>query len=461
MRIMLALLFILAPATWAGNVLMIDLNDSGKEVAACYKGVRDASTVNQDGSRNEALYVVNKEHMAELQHHKYTAGNKIHAEDIEAYIREIEDGGHKIDTIVISGHDGNGQYFGTQGDITASQLKGIFNRHRLTRDNVSTLVQWGCYTGNANACENIWGKHISQNINTTIGFTVQSPDNTRPGNFALLEDVCKKRKAIHESTTQEQYDKIFNNLAGVQDWNVGICKPEGVCSPDYARRDADGKVIPGQSCFHSYDELQRRCREFDPDHEMNNTYLKYLNAEPGYENPPLDDASFVYENGKKGRNPIRNYYSELHLWRHCAKTEYNPYGADMESPARAIRLTRFEDVKQNLLKFHPEQIQQYNQLLAQVGLGEFALDNITDSTRKQIIDKTMGAVSGVEDLLKHRKAKNGVNLSWLFEMTKQFDRVLRILQPPCIPFSWVHAGMGDYASQCIAPYGKTPAWLPK
>jgi hypothetical protein len=445
---------VIQPAS-ADNVLFIDLNNSAEEIKACSSGVKTANA-------EESVFVINKETVGLLPGSGFVpnAENKIHVKEIDAMIRDLEDQGQRIDSIVISGHDGNGQYFGTQGDLTAAQLKWIFDRHPMLKRHTTMMMQWGCYTGNANACENIWGRNVSENIRTTVGFTVQSPDNTKPGNFRLLEDVCKKRKDIQAAQSSQQYDDIFRNLAGVSDWNVGICHDGGVCSPDYAERDpVTGKILPGQNCDHTFDELQRRCAEFDPDQKKLETYQHYLNADPGYEDPPPDDASFVYENGATGRNPIRRYYSELHLWRHCAKSAANPNGFEMESPARVIRLVRFNDVKSNLMKFHAREVQQYNDLMTKLGWNDYALADLQNMSRAQIVKRTMGAVASLEANIQYGKSQvKGVDLKALYSMAVQFDRTLRVLQPRCSPQSWVHAGMGDYPSDCIAPYGKAPKW---
>jgi len=450
MRALTMILIFFSLPVWAGSVLFIDLNNAREEVAACARGVRDASPRNADGTPTDQVYVINRASMGQLRYHAYDPSKSITAADVDAYVRELEDAGVKIDSIVLSGHDGNGMYFGSQGELTADQLKWVLSptRHRLTYDNAQMLIQWGCYTGSANACENIWGNYISPNINTQVGFTVKAPLSSNPANATLLQDVCQKRQEISTATTAQQYDQLLNNLAGINQFGVGICKPEGVCSRDYMRRDAAGNIIPGQSCLQTYEELHRRCSEFDPGEQELATYRHYLNADPGYENPPPDNHTFAYANGSVDVNPIRRYYNSLHLWRHCLETEDNPRGFEMESTSRAIRLIKFNEVKANLLKFHSAQVNDFNERLRAAGLGQFALDGLRTMSRAEVVARTRGAVVALEA---------GRDPA-LYNMAVQMDRLLRILQPRCIPFSWIDEDLSGYGSDCVASYGRTPPW---
>jgi hypothetical protein len=264
-----ALLFALLSAlhAYAGDVLIVDLNNSAKEVSHCKQGVADN---NRMKGGNDQVVVAG-------------AGQPVNAATLEKLIGEREAQGKSFDSIVISGHDGSGHFFGQSGDLVASDLAAIVERHPKLKDSLTGMALWGCYTSNANASENYWMKNISPNIKSTIGFTLQSPDNTRPGNWALLQDYCQKREQIADASTQAEMSEVFYGLKGIGNWNASVCYGNGVCSNDYGKTGEKNRT-----CFHTYEELHQRCAKFDPGKKLKTTYENYFNAGPGFENPPPD-----------------------------------------------------------------------------------------------------------------------------------------------------------------------------
>jgi len=128
----------------------------------------------------------------------------------------------------------------------------------------------------------------------------------------------------------------------------------------------------------------------------------------------------------------------------------------MDYPPTLIRLILFKGIVQSLVKEHQKDIDQYNSLLRASGLGEFALENLTDpsTTRKMIVDKTAGAVQALRSKVGR---VNGVDQQKLMVMARGFDFTLRTLQQQCSDQSWVHSNP-YYKSSCIFPYGETPDW---
>lgn len=456
----IALLF--SSVSYAGDVLFIDLNNSKKEVDACEAGMK--ATNSEDN-----IYVLG-------------AGHKIDADSIAASIREFEDGGASFDSIVISGHDGSGHFFGDNGDFLSSELKVIAHEDPKLRDSLTNMALWGCYTTTDQSCQNYWMKNISPNIKSTVGFTLQSPSNKREGGFVLLQDYCKKRQAIAAADTSAEMAKQFNGLKNLGKWNISICYQDGVCSKDY-NRPKDSAA----TCYHSYDELLNRCREFDPTEKQLEMYQKFFQARgEGFEDPPFDDENdFTSAGGDKTKfrpdRRLRLFYGQLHLWRHCVDLLKAETGYLMPLPAQVIRLVKFDMFKRNFENIHKKELNQYNAKLIALGLNQYILEPTRDS-RREIVSKTEGAkkelsrmASGVRTSenpvdslaslfnLGPKPASvaspvvNGVDTRKLLVMASGFDLSLRQLDYHCSDFSLVHED-ATLRSPCITSYGGIPSW---
>src|SRR5665213_1623155 len=55
-------------------------------------------------------------------------GDPVDADGIEKKIAEKESEGYTFDTIIISGHDGSGHFFGENGNVLASEVSDIVER---------------------------------------------------------------------------------------------------------------------------------------------------------------------------------------------------------------------------------------------------------------------------------------------------------------------------------------------
>lgn len=433
---------LLLASAHAGDVLFVDLNNSANEAEACKAGV-------QAKNPNEHFEKFGKSDLA-----KYSRSGEMDADALNRFVAAKERAGRKFDCVVISGHDGSGHFFGENGDLTAGQAASLVARSRL-KDSLTSMALWGCYTANANAAENYWMQKISPNIKSTIGFTLQSPSNRRPENFALLQDYCMKREQIANAETKAEMSNQFYHLAGINKMNAAVCYKEGVCANEYANPGEKG------NCFHSYEELQQRCSKFDPSRKLLATYKAYFEAsDPAYANPPPDgEDEYVtegtYDPSTKGA--LRNYYNQLHLWYHCSYDLYKHTGYSMPMPATVIRLTKFETVKRNFAALHQKELEQYNALLAQMGLGQLALDP-ANMSRKDIVERMRKAIAKLEGLSDASSGKvNGVDPYKLLIMAYGFDNSLRTLKTNCLPFSYVHENAGEH-SDCIAQYGEDPKW---
>lgn len=397
------------------SILFIDLNESPKEAEACRQGAQDASA-------NDEVVVVAP-----------PAGSSkvVNMDMIMAKVREARRKGINFDSVVVSGEDGSGHFFGTQGDFYASDFKKLINDLNQGGSRITTTALWGCYPTNKYGCETYWLKpHPS--INMAVGFASQAPNGERPIGHELMKEFCKNREEAANAVTFDQMCLFYRNLsAGRLNTSVSVCNREGVASDFY---DPSGS---GKRACQTNDELDARCKDFDPDRRQLAVFERCMNATDSRYDQNCKDVP-----GKV--SALRQYYNQLHLWRHCKEVVKTDQGYEMPTPPQVIRLLKFDYVKENLANFHEDELAEYDERLSAEGLDQYALGDITGLSRAQLNQKIEGAIVELK--------RSGADPA-LLKMAEGLGRTFVSIDPRCSHFSNVTLNLGK-RSTCILSYAQ-------
>jgi|GEM_PF-5492974 len=364
----LAFLFLLATGAHA-EVIFVDLNDAGEEIRHCQAGL-DAKNAKQTWQNPEQLNVV-----------KGTPGDRgdytktYHA--LRAKIQDMIRRGVKIDSIVISGEDGSGHFFGTQGDFHSYELKALMDEFPQVASTLKTAALWGCYPTSVHGAEQFWINKLP-NMQLTMGFVVQGPDKTREANHVLLKQFCERREEAAQATTIDQMCKFYDSLQQVAVTSLGLCNRMGVASREYAI----GRT--GEKCF-TYDQMHKRCPSFINNRELQNVYERYMSGDA---EPPEESFARISD--------LRNFYNEVQKWRHCAEQYKTARGSDMPYAPNLIRLIKYQKLKKNMAKLNAPELAEYDRALERAGLGALKLGDITKLSRKSMNQKIEAAVAALQ-----------------------------------------------------------------
>lgn len=408
------LLLVISPALYADDILFLDLDGSLNELRACQQG---ATAANPD------------DEVEEIEH-------EVNAKTVRAAIRGYALEGRKFDTIIISGHDGSGEFYGAnENRFSAADLQSIMREQPAFAANVTSVALWGCYSTPTHECETDWLRQVGPNVKLAAGFTREAPTAAQQGNGQLLREFCQKRSLGVNAQSQDEFCSFFDGLSRASNFSIGVCTQTGLAT----RR--------GKSCIDSYENLHRRCDKYlsDPKYSVaarTAMYGKFLAAtEPGFAEPPPDDNN----------STLSKYYNDIHEWYHCQRDAKTKMGIDLPDPLQILRLTAFSDFRKNFAAAESAEIQQYNDYLRRMGLGQFALEHVEAMKRGDIVARTMGAVSALSQM---NRPVNGVDPKKLLVMAAGFDRTIRQLDVSCSPPSWVN--VSSLPSPCIAAYGERP-----
>ena len=446
-------------------ILFVDLNDAPKEVKAC-----------ADSAGADQVEVVNSA----------ANGNQpVGRAAIERKISEMERQGHTIDSIVISGHDGNGEFFGgedEQNHFTHAELRDILAKpaHKRTRSSLKLSMLWGCYGGNVGANENYW-LQFSDRVQHTVGFPVQSFTKNVVPSYQTLGQMCDEstRLGIQEADTKEDVCRMYKSFPMLAKIGASLCSRNAIATSMY-----DDETHHG-GCY-GIDELYERCGSFDPEQKLLKRYGCYFTGEEGCANPPLDGSDV---NAPPGSNELRSMYNATHLWSHCRENLKGDRKYNLPYPATVIRLVKYQQIKDNLNRLNANELDDYDSRLEQLGLSKYQLGDLsepfsdgTPKTRAWINSQINGAVSTLYKYSQRGVANGDTQATVVYRMAQGLKATLVDLRakqnfsvderctqddPPrrcfreCSHFSLVHAGIKDpkRKSQCILSYEEAAGTL--
>lgn len=398
-----------------------NMQDASRELWAAAESLRKSKCSGKDTSECKPLnqqYKKATDKMREVMERYPSLDQK----SLSADLAKLKADKTSLSSVIISGHDGNGHFSGTQGSVSDTGIDAAFKANAPLGDSVRSLLLWGCYTTNLGALEYHW-KGIFPNANMIAGYDGKAPLGDKPANWAYLEDVLKKEKKLTEARDKAALAKIFKSISGANQVNSAIC----VHSDDVVTLD---KVV-------SIKDEMEKCKS-DGSEAMQKKYYCYAKAEPGCEDLPKETGS----------GPIREFYEYLQNTHHCTSL-LEEQGVIRPSPDEVLRLIFDRQVRENFEKLYEKDIAELNKLLEQLGLPDnLRLKDLSHLTRKEYIDR----IRAIGDELdkKYESARNEVGE---VEDVDVFTAVVlyRMLKrvpagANCVPFSWVEPNARELSS---------------
>lgn len=399
MKNLVLLLFSMMAITGSAEIIFVDINDAPLEIQACEAGLADKARKTgkaepplerTNGNCNDTggIFGTDKVPRKERTDTYWCLRHKV---------KTMLESGRKIDSLVISGEDGNGQIFGrykgNPGALHAHEIALLYEEFSELKSTLKSAALWGCYPTTVDAAEQYW-LIPNQSMQFTMGFTLQGPDKERPANHALLRQFCEKREEAVEAAQRnalcEFYDKIQQDPLAMT--HMGMCDRYGVASKDYAYPGMEDE----DHCF-TYEELHKRCGEFIP------YYESQVKMYEDYRLGKRDDFEFdIYDRDGDGdkteKSELRLFYDELQKWRHCADQLKVDRSFDMPYAPDVIRLIKSKYLQKHAAELHSPEFKQYDHALIKMGLASLALGDVSKLSRSELVEKIQGAVVATNEL---------------------------------------------------------------
>lgn len=393
----LPLLFVLSLAR--AEMIFLDLNNADKEIKACQDGIEDKK---KKSGQHDDVHVIKG-----LKGERDNKSNTYWA--LREQIKSLLARKVRIDSIVISGEDGTGNFFGSTGDFDYRELQALSEEFPELKSSLTSAALWGCYTTNVNGTEQYWLNRMP-GMKFTMGFTMQGPDKYKEGNHQLLKQFCGRRQEAVNATSKDQLCSFYDGLQQLVSTSVGLCIKTRDNTNIYA---GQGYAKGNEKCF-TTKELYERCGEYIRNDKGLDVYREYLSGEkePGATEPP----------------DLRKAYNTNQLWRHCVKQFKTQRGTDMPYPPNMIRLIKQYYVKKNLAELNAKELASYDQALERAGLKELALGDITKLPRKTMNQKIQAAIAAlngqtvqvpVTEAKREAQKKRGLSGGFVFDFDEE------------------------------------------
>ncbi len=377
MRLAFVALLLALPAY--AEMIFLDINNAPQEINYCRAGLDDKAR--RLGRSPEPLNVVTAARGETADARGVRRSNTYWR--LRESIQNLLGQGKRIDSIVISGEDGSGHFFGENGDFYSSDLMRLYEEFPQLKGTLKSAALWGCYPTSVHGAEQFWVNRIPS-MQLTMGFTIQGPSKDREVNWDLLRQFCDKREEATAAVEMDQDNlcRFYDSLRQITPTALGLCSRGRVASRDYGRSGT------AERCF-TYEALHERCGDFIKDFDRMNTVLEQ------YRQGLRTDFEYSPEGGL---SELRLIYNQVQLWRHCQQRFKTERGYDMPYAPDMIRLIKIEKLKQNLMKLNAPQLAQYDVMLNNMGLGDYRLGDLTKLPHREMVQKIQNVVVALERL---------------------------------------------------------------
>lgn len=432
------------------DILFIDCNDSPLEVEAAQRAAEERgeqlillSTVTEE--RALVIREARAAHAKATRFQKQTCGQgsgsacdeakkstaaknsdlqktlnsvpKLNGAMLRNALNQLKKEGTQISSLVISGHDGDRQFWGTYADFNETDLEQAFLANKPMGDGIRSMHLLGCYTATTEDFIRGWKKAFPSSM-MVAGYGRQAPLGSRPVSGQVLEDLLKKEKALREETDKNELRNIFNGING------------GNFGPSLAVCLDRNTVISRGRGVRSIDDDINACLVGSKEEEFQTQiYSCYLNAEPGCEAIPSETNE---------SNPLRQAYDFFQETKHCEEV-LRGKGRKRAITTLGVRRLLFDNtVRRNFEKLHRNELALMNKLLDELGFpAHLRLRGLSGMSRKAFLE----VLKGIKEqwnmrMPAPRDAQSGVD-SRVLGLGYFIDEVQKIEKGECVPLSWV------------------------
>ena len=207
-----------APTLWAAcpkgsesgkTIIFLDLNDNPKEIDSARKAAC---------KRGESLIVMPN------------SGEAFSQDTLDQLLTGLEKSGVSVNSLILSGHDGGGQFGGTNGYVSKSMLNEVMQDHPKTQESVSSVLLLGCYTGVKQEIFD-W-KQILPKVNLIAGYEGQAPLGDKPAGHSYIEGVLAREKEMNEVKSEKELEKILKKgIKHISSISAAMYVQPKMCAP--------------------------------------------------------------------------------------------------------------------------------------------------------------------------------------------------------------------------------------
>lgn len=253
----------------------------------------------------------------------------------EKALEEIRNTGGKIQTMIISGHDGGGKFGGLKGSFDKNDMKQLMDQFSDINE-VKSLLLLGCYTGVQK--EILDWKSIFPQIALIGGYDGSAPLAHIPAGHQYLTDLLMKGQSmIEEAKKKNINDYAKKNLSTLLNLNAAVYLQCG---------DDNNFYYSAKSRDLGFNQFNMKaCENITKLKEIEAALAKYNN---GDSEPPKDTA----------QGDLRKIYNDARALEHCFESKN--INVDV---SRVFNLLFYNGVKQSFAHFYKTDLKEAEDVL--------------------------------------------------------------------------------------------------
>lgn len=266
---------------------------------------------------------------------------------IEEFTRTSSAQGAKVNSLILSGHDGAGHFYGSYGETDIAGISDLVSKNRDVFGDTSSLLLMGCWTGVPDQVD-VW-KTIFPKVRVMGGFVGSAPSSTRLAAGQYVQGILRGEANLPDRATRAQVQSMINNIQNINQVTAGVyinpaCEEENSRSPAYyyvspsqADNELPGHIRPGLSVYQGISTQEATCRRTFGHQGAAGTYD--WNAVQQY---------FQGHREPENNNELRSLYSYLRNSEYCFTQGFSEAAV---TPDQVLFLRFFQDTKKNIGKY--------------------------------------------------------------------------------------------------------------
>lgn len=359
-----------------------------------------------------------QDRMVEVQAQRLALRDALNVNEtsLKAFVKQLEDQNVRLSTVVISGHDGNGMFWGRYADnLTSDIFTAAFALAPHAASTIRTVALLGCYTTSVGALDTYWKKTFP-NAHIFGGYDQKGPNSEVASGHDYLKAFLERADKMAATPTQEEFWKLFRQLPQVRQLAASV-----VSSHFFANNDG------GESLQELYDS----CADLRIDSKLRASFNCYYQAQKGCENVPKDTA----------HGAVRLFYEELQDKAFCRGLMTVDSDHSLPTAELVLRLIFFENMRDNLIRLYGQHWIELDNWLQSMGVPKLNLAHQKRSRAELMTDirRTRVAVENFGSAISPNQASKDIFIRKFMAMERLeiLDRTLLQLNTGCLPPEWV------------------------
>lgn len=369
--------------------------------------------------------------------------------DLQNFLEQSRANGIKVSSVILSGHDGGGHYYGDYGETTMAEISTIASENQAVFSNTTSLLLMGCWSATPDQVEQ-W-RSIFPRVRVMGGFVGSAPSSTRAAAGTYISGLLRGEKNLLPQSSRAQVQAMINTVQHMNMVTAGVYI-QPVCEDPTGRSPAYYYISPANDPSEMPEGMKPGLNSMATPDSLEASCMRAFGGENFRGTFDWNALTQYYQGDREPENnpELRGLYSFLRNNQNCFTAEHStsPY-----SPDQVLMLRFFQDTKKNFNKYFKNDLEEmYRDLDAIIEAStnprlkerykkhqRLVGDSLLGMTRKQTLENVSG-LQGIYDLAFRDRGRTSNDAKVIATMQK-IDQHLYRLQ--CLPATWHEYNEGE------------------